>query len=397
MHLRDLELYRFRNLRNQRITFSSRFTVIVGRNAQGKTGLLEAAYLLGNTRSFRPAKLQDLISWEDRGTVEPGLEGGVEAAVQGNISGPDGDYAVRYEITRGSRQVFINDKKVTSASHFFGRVRLVEFSPDDLFLIKGAPALRRNFLDRVLASVDPAYVDNLVQYNRALRSRNALLSRHSAHHTTTVAGRQAALEIESWTKPLIERGRALAVKRYQLAQYLGAKLSEIYARLVAQGVAGAPRCERAAVSYRSDFLKRAELAGGEEMEERYREVLNREIALGATVVGVHRDDIALVLDTGCGEKKARHAASQGQTRCVALGLKMAAIEYLREHAQDDPIILLDDVESELDESRRTALVSYVLGLKSQVIIATTNPGFIPKEAVQEMRFLTIENGLIRDN
>jgi len=204
MRLKNLELKQFRNLASQTVSFSERVTLITGKNGQGKTSLLEAIYLLGQSKSFREFRAKELVCWGSNNQ---------ECQVDSTVDTEDGTKNVSYKVINGSRQVFINKERVKKASNFYGLVKSVEFIPDDLQLIKGEPSLRRRFIDKVLAMVDKNYVDSLVHYQRALKNRNALLKSFFKNGSKPSTHSELIANLAPWDSALAGHGREVCIKR----------------------------------------------------------------------------------------------------------------------------------------------------------------------------------------
>lgn len=365
MKLKQLSISRFRNIIEAEVEFPTRINVLVGRNGQGKTSVLEAMYLLGHNRSFRTAKSEEIKSR---------LAGTGDTAVSGIIDTEDGEKTLAYRYQDGRKQVFINGSKISSAAQFVGAVKIIDFTPDDLFLVKGTPQERRRFLDKLLALQDREYLEALVRYQRALKNRNALLTSGFNRPRN-----ELRVELSHWEKTLIEDGLRIGKRREALSKKLSSLAQVIYSEFVTDGAA-----EKIESRYESKFLKVKEL------EEGFSSSLERDLKLRTTTFGVHRDDLLLTIDTGFGSHSAKQIASQGQTRSAALALKLAGVEYLRD---SNPIVLLDDVESELDKGRRERLLEYLLSLKSQIFIATTDRAALPGLAGEAV-FFGVEGGKI---
>ncbi len=277
-------------------------------------------------------------------------------SVTGIVETADGTKELRYQFKGTKRQVSLNGHRITAATEFFGSVKVIDFTPDDLFLVKGAPGERRQFLDKLLALVDREYVESLVRYQRALKHRNALLKGFDG-------GGKAEFrkQLSHWEETLIGDGRRIASKRKGLAERLSRQAAEIYSSLLTP-----PASESITCGYESAFLETEDLPAA--FDGSFEKDLRRK----STTFGVHRDDLLLEIDTGFGAKPMREIASQGQSRSAALALKLAGVEFLRAGGED-PIVLLDDVESELDATRRAKLLNYLLELNSQIFVATTDP------------------------
>ncbi|MCC6952999.1 MAG: DNA replication/repair protein RecF [Deltaproteobacteria bacterium] len=376
MRLESLAVENFRNLAAQEVRFSPGVNAIVGKNGQGKTSVLEAIYLLAQNRSFRPGMLADLLSWK-----HPELA----ARVAAEISSADGNRRVSYEIAGGRRRVRINDKPVDNSRGFYGSVRAVEFTPEDLSLVRSEPAARRAFIDRILAMVDPGFVESVVSYERALKNRNSLLR---SQREARLPARELTIQLESLEKLLIEYGRPTVAARARFIREFTPAVIDIYARLAAHR-------ESLSFRYQSELLDGDRLKELEELRADYAAERGHDIARGRTHLGPHRDDLVIELDTGSGAKGARVSASQGQTRSIALALKMGAVGFLEQATGEPPIVLLDDVESELDSVRRGALIELIQAEKHQVILTTIDNSSLVAHLGGRCDLKPIEEGLLR--
>lgn len=344
MFLKNLELFRFRNLCDQRIEFESRLTIIVGKNGHGKTSVLEGVHLLSHAKSFRTNSAKELIRWNEKDICR----------VQGVVETVIGSREVCYRLKHGKKQVLVNGSQVTAAEEFYGNVRSISFIPNDLAMVSGEPAIRRRFVDRTLSIIDPVYVQELVSYQRALKARSVLLREQSTH-------------LRPWETLLIRHGAEVTRRRATFISELGDHFREYYAYF--SGEEGATR-----LSLKSRFLAKSE---GELLElfEGHRQV---DIKLGQTSLGPHRDDLKIEFSPDDqGFRRARGFASQGQSRSLALALKFAAVSVVRSRTSESPILLLDDVESELDSSRRHALYRLLAQCDAQVFLTSTE---IPEES-----------------
>ena len=371
MFLKHLTVSGFRNILQAELKFSSRIAVFVGGNGQGKTSLLEAIYLLSHTKSFRTSHFKELV------TRLPDAHLPTEVSAELNTS--FGSQTLRYQYQKGKREVYVNANRVTAASDFYGVAKVIDFTPDDLFIVKGSPQERRRYLDKLLAIVDREYLENLVRYQRALKNRNALLTQQKG----TVEGGAGKLraELALWELPLIESGEIISKKRALLLAQLTKQAQVIYSSLSSSR-------EQIRFIYKTNF--KDTLDKKEEFQRRF----ERDLRTRSTSLGIHRDDIDIEIDTGFGMSDAKEIASQGQTRSLALALKLAGIEFLRQaSAGEDPIVLLDDVESELDSSRKRYLLDYLLRIQSQVFVATTSEDALPGLA-ERAQYFAVRDGKI---
>ena len=350
MILTRLELSNFRNYERQDIEFSEGRNIITGRNAQGKSNLLEAIYFLSHLRSNRAPRLRELL-----------MNGEDQSSVRGMMT-DDGDRLnLRIAFGPQGRSVELNGQRVESTARARGILKCVLFAPDDLYLVKGDPGRRREFLDETMEELGPIPASTVQQYRHVLRQRNALLKRWEEH------GANLAQALAPWTEALTAAGAAMKIERLEMLKGVQATASETY-----KAISGEEK------DLELEYVGSFEDAGETESQivESMREALERgssdEKKARTTIVGPHRDDVEIRL----GGRKARFTASQGEQRTIAFCLRVAQKRYLRERTGKAPVLLLDDVLSELDERRRGKVLELV-GVESQAIITTTElPGSI---------------------
>ncbi len=356
MRLTKLALHGFRNLEAQQLEFPTKVTYIVGKNGQGKTNLLEAIYLLAHSKSFRTSKAADLTRW-GVDSAPPS----VPLSVIGELETAAGHKTIEYRVVDGLKRIFINEKKVARAIDFFGQVKAIEFTPDDLEICKGSPQRRRHFIDRILSTIDPGYVEHLVHYERALKSKNSLLLEAKRSGTSVQSS------IRPWNTLLAKHGVKIAERRYLFITELEPLFTEQHHRLAASHQLE----QTAALTYQSDFFEN----GAVFSEEQAREFLDQQLAIdfrqGKSTRGVHKDELLIAFTVAGEQREARAVASQGQARSLVLSLKLAAVDYVMGKCGEPPILLLDDVDSELDESRRQALKALIADSPCQVFVTTT--------------------------
>lgn len=323
MHVSSLRLSHFRNYDSLEVGFHPKLNLFLGPNAQGKTNVLEALYCLSSIRSFRASADEEIIQF--------GQEAG---AIEGVLEREEGQEQIRIELhIDKNKTLFLNGKKQKKLSSLLGRLPAVVFSPDDLFLVKGGPLLRRRYLDGTIFQMDRNYLANLQQYDRTLKQRNSLLRQK-------VPGIETQLPV--WDLPLAQHGAALMIKRAEITK----RLSDFSGQALGDLTGGVERFE---VRY-EPCLPLEEPAGS--LQEKILEALGKarreEIARGVTVVGPHRDDLGLWVNG----RQLRKFGSQGQQRTGALALKLAQLALLTEGCHTAPLVLFDDVMAELDEKRQ---------------------------------------------
>lgn len=348
MYLEEIRLVNFRNYRHETLSFSSGINVFIGDNAQGKTNLLEAVHVLSTSRSHRTFSDKDLVLWgEDEGSV---LGTAYASGIRHQVS-------IKYRIGAG-KSVEINGKRVRRSSELTSVLATVVFSPEDLQIVKGSPELRRRFLDSQLIQVSAAYRHAYREYTKALQHRNMMLRTYGPRL------KRSGSDVVVWDRQITDHGSKLISLRHKAVRQLQRLGDDTY-RTVAGGT------ERLNLAYLSTVTDRDE-DDEEAIKEDFLSALERtfeeSIARGITVVGPHRDDLAITING----KDTRSFASQGQQRTAVLAMKMAMLQFVEECLGDIPVLLLDDVMSELDEKRRKYLLS-VVSDRVQTFITTTSP------------------------
>ena len=356
MIVQRLWLTDFRNHRSSEVEFDRHVTLVTGPNGHGKTNLLEAVAMLAGMRSFRGATPDAMIAM-----------GSDAAIIRAEVDRAGRDTLVEMEVATGRSRVQVNRQPLKRVRDLVDVVRVVVFSPDDLELVKGAPSIRRGLLDDVLASVDVGFRQERADMDRVLRQRNNLLKQ---------AGSRGGDDVEStlavWDSKLVASGEAVATAREALVEAIAPTVADYYAR-----VAGAPE----PVELRLDAPWRAQ-----GLQAALLEVRRDEFRRGATLVGPHRDELVIELNG----LPARTHASQGEQRSLALALRLAMHAYITATVGDAPLVLLDDVFSELDEGRATRLVAC---LPDAQIVVTSATGTVP-EGVRPGRSLELLGGSI---
>ena len=342
MHIESLECKNFRNYRALTLAFSPGINILYGDNAQGKTNLLEAIRLAGTTRSHRMARDAEMISF-----------GEAEAHLRLQLRGNGGARRIDMHLRRsGPKGIAIDGVPIRKASELMGTLHTCLFSPEDLAIVKSGPKERRRFLDAELCQLSGRYFAELSAYNKVVLQRNALLKEFSRR-------RDMADTLEIWDEQLLAHGLPLLAARRDFL----AELSELAAGQHAQ-LSGEK--EALQLAYEPDVDEEhfaAELAANH----------TRDLALRTTTTGPHRDDIGVRVN----DIDLRRFGSQGQQRTAALSLKLAEIALVRQRTGEDPVLLLDDVFSELDAHRQELLLSNVSGTQT-FITCTGVEGLLEK-------------------
>lgn len=333
----------FRNLHDLEFEPGPRFNVLFGDNAQGKSNLLEAIECLGSLRSFRGASAAEMIA-----------QGQAQAALGLTLRpGPAPGVDAQHRLTLGraeARKVQVDGKRPRSRAHYLTSIQTVLFHPGDLQLVAGSPELRRTFADRILERFDLTFAVTLAAYERALRSRNRLLK----------AERPERRAISAYDEVLAAAGSIIGQSRERLVAELGDLALTAF-----QAITGEPDRLRIHYAPRVEPEIQALRAALESS-------LDKDLARGFTAEGPHADDIAFSLD----RVVAKRYGSQGQHRAIVLALKVAELHELSRRVGKVPILLLDDVSSELDRTRNRRLFEVLSELGGQVFLTTTQPELI---------------------
>lgn len=340
LRLERLALRGFRNLEPLDLSPGPRFNVLSGDNGQGKSNLLEAIFYLGALESFRLAAKDALIAHDaDR------------AVIAGKLDAAPAPMTAKIALDRrAARKLALDDKRPRSRAAWLHAIQMVLFHPGDLALASGPPKGRRDLLDRILSQVDVGYAKALADYDKALRSRNRLLKLEGTDRRS----------ITAYDELLAVNGAVIGAARRTLVEELEPSTLDAFLR-----VAGAelplemryePRVEPRAESLRAALARS----------------LDKDLARGFTAEGPHADELALTVR----DRRARHAASQGQHRMMVLALKIAELVVLERRTGRVPILLLDDVSSELDATRNARLMRLLDEVGAQVFVTTTQPELI---------------------
>lgn len=356
MVIKSLKLKNYRNYDLLDINFDPDTNILYGDNAQGKTNILEALYLSGTTKSHRGTKDRDVIQF---GYDESHIETIVEKR---GIS-----FQIDMHLKKNSPKGIAIDKiPIRRASELFGIVYFVFFSPEDLNIIKEGPAGRRRFIDLELSQLDKIYLSNLSNYNRIINQRNSLLK--------DIYRQEHLLEtLDIWDMQLADYGNKILKRRKEFVEQVNGIISDIHYKLTG-------RRERISISYESG-------TGNMTLEDALRRYRERDIRMKSTTVGPHRDDICFTADSGIDVRK---FGSQGQQRTAALALKLSEIQLVKEVIGDTPILLLDDVLSELDKHRQNYLLDSIHDI--QTIITCTGLDEFVNHRFSINKIFHIKNG-----
>lgn len=374
MHLTHLHLRKFRNYQDLNLQLNPRINIFVGDNAHGKTNIVEAVYFLSENRSFRTSTTADLVSW-----------GSETATIETECVRDDLKDDVTVEISAAGKQFYRNGKKCRGLSE----LTTVLFAPEALQLTKEGPGVRREFLDHLLGQLTPLYRPLLRKYQQALIQHNRLLQNDALSWQAIVA------QMDGWKTQLIEYGAELSVMRAQGISEINRLLPAAYAAIAGSGGTAQlrylPRNGAELFSPSTPGEGDLKPAMIQSLATAFRDRAEDEQRRRTTLVGPHRDDFSAHI----GDKEVRHFASQGEHRSVVLALKRCEILMLQDVHGHPPILLLDDVASELDPERNRSFFNHLLEMPGQVFISAVSREDVVLPQTQESYWFSVSRGLIQ--
>ena len=357
MIIKSIELTNYRNYKNMEIHFIDGTNILYGDNAQGKTNILEAAFISGTTKSHKGTKDKEIIRFGEE-----------ESHIRTTVLKKEKEYVIDMHLRmHGKKTVAINKIPIKRAADLLGILNIVFFSPEDLNIIKNGPTERRRFIDMELCQLDKIYLSDLTNYNKVLMQRNKLLK--------DLTYRPDLLEtLSTWDYKLIEYGRRIIEKRREFVNSLNEIIGDIHFK-----ISGGK--ENLIIKYEpniEDIFFEDELIKSK----------NKDLKLCQTTVGPHRDDIIFLVE-GIDIRK---FGSQGQQRTSALSLKLSEIELVKRITGNTPVLLLDDVLSELDSNRQNYLLNSINN--TQTIITCTGLEEFVKNRFQIDRIFQVVEGTV---
>lgn len=361
MIVKSLELKDYRNYNNLNMLFSSGTNILYGENAQGKTNILEAIYLCGTTKSHRGSKDKDIVNFTSD-------EAHVRVIIEKNQIPHRIDLHLKKNKAKG---VAIDGIPIKKQGELFGMLNLVFFSPEDLYIIKNGPAERRRFLDLELCQLDKIYLSNLSNYNKVLAQRNNLLKQIGMNKNLMDT-------LNIWDEKLLEYGQKIIGTRQNFVIRLNEIVGEIHRRLTGGK-------EELTLQYEPNVKV-------SDFEGKLKKSHERDLSLKMTNVGPHRDDLSFML----GDIDIRKFGSQGQQRTAALSCKLAEIDLVKSIIKENPILLLDDVLSELDRNRQNYLLNSIGNLQT-IITCTGLEEFINHRFAYDKIFNVVEGTVVGEN
>ena len=355
-----IELSNFRNYQKLKINFSPNINIICGKNGSGKTNIVEAIYVLGLTKSFRNIQEKNLI-----------LKNKNLAKIKGVIKSKSKN---KYEIqiSKEGKKVLINGNGVNLLSNYISNIPIIVFNPDDLRLLKDTPIIRRKFLNIELSFYNKEYLKNVACYNKLLKQRNSYLKQSFINSNCSTD------YLNILTEKLYDYGLMIYEERVNFLNYINENINKYYSKITKTGTIS--------LKYTSNFNKEKS-----KMLESYKQYYKKEMTFGKTLLGIHLDDIEFYLDSN----KVKEWASEGQLKNIIVSLKLVELQLLKEKNGYNPILILDDIFSELDKEKINDIMK-LLPLSGQVFITTTELSKIKKSIKDNSKIFRVINGKVEE-
>ncbi|MFC5469435.1 DNA replication/repair protein RecF [Cohnella suwonensis] len=370
MQLNTLELHGYRNYDSLKLSTEGGVNIFIGPNAQGKTNLVEAIHVLSLTKSHRTSKDKELIGWNQNA-----------ALIRAQMRRKHGNVSLELQLSAQGKKAKVNGLEQRKLSSFVGTLNVVLFAPEDLDIVKGAPGVRRRFMDMEIGQVHPGYLYDMQQYQKILQQRNNYLKMTDA--------RKASPEmLEVWNEQLATTGVKMMQKRKNFIVQLQKWAEKIHA-----GITGGN--ELLTVDYKPSFghaygIDNQDQASlFEQFMIKLTEGKDQEFRRGTTLTGPHRDDLTFAING----KDVQAFGSQGQQRTAALSLKLAELELMHEEIGEYPLLLLDDVLSELDQTRQTQLIE-TFQSRVQTFITTTGLESVNMSRLKDASLFHVRDGQV---
>lgn len=373
MFLETMSINHFRNYDHAELEFGQDVTLFLGQNAQGKTNVLEAIYTLAMAKSHRTTTDKDLIQWQAE-----------YAKIEGRVRKRGQSVPMSLIVTNKGKKAKVNHLEQKRLSNYIGHLNVVMFAPEDLSLVKGSPSVRRRFIDMELGQMLPIYLYDLTQFQRILQQRNHYLKRLQTRKTTDTT------MLDVLDEQYSELAAKITLRRRDFVVQLSEYAIPIHSEISRQK-------ETLEIHYESSVKLLEEVAKDKELDEVRAQLITdlqskrqREIDRGVSLIGPHRDDLTFIVN----ERNVQVFGSQGQQRTTALAVKLAEIDLIFQETNEYPLLLLDDVLSELDEHRQTHLLNAIQG-KVQTFVTATGVEGIHHQTLADATCFYVEEGTIK--
>ncbi|ADU28296.1 DNA replication/repair protein RecF [Evansella cellulosilytica] len=369
MYIKQITIRDYRNYDHLTLPFNNKINVIIGENAQGKTNLMESIYVLAMAKSHRTTKDKELIRWD-----QP------FAKVEGQINNKNGPLQMEVIFSTKGKKVKINHLEKKRLSEYIGSCNIVMFAPEDLSLVKGSPQIRRRFLDMEMGQIHPVYLYYLSQYHKQLKQRNQWLK-----DVLQKKQKPDATMLDVMTDQLIISAGHVIEKRYDFIKKLQKWAAPIH-HDISRGLESLEINYVPSINVSEDMDLSTLLTV---LKEEFDRLKDNELRRGITLIGPHRDDLQFLVNG----RDIQTFGSQGQQRTTALSVKLAELELIHEKVGEYPILLLDDVLSELDDHRQSHLLNTIQG-KVQTFVTTTSVDGIEHATLRNADMFYVQEGKI---
>lgn len=366
MYIENIKIQNFRNYKLLNLNFYKGINIICGNNGQGKTNLLESIYVLGLTKSHKSFIDSNLIKQQEQFCI-----------LKGKIKKEDKSTKLQIYIDNNTKKIKVDNIEQNKLSNYTSIMNTIIFYPEDLEILKGSPILRRKYINTELSQLYSGYLDTLLDYNKLLKMRNDFLKKIKNNYYNQ-------LYLENLNNHYIRKSILLYKMRKKYIEKINENISDIF-----YNISGLKNLK---IKYKSniDIDEKDNEILYEKIKEKINSVFSLETKLKTTLIGPNRDDLEFYLD----DKNLKLYGSQGQQRMAVLALKLSEIELFKNVKGEYPILLLDDVFSELDRKKRNNLLKYISG-NIQTFITTTDLSLISKKLVNNSKIIEIENGNIK--
>ena len=366
MKIERLKLTNFRNYQNLEIEFKKNINLIIGDNGQGKTNILESIYILSLTKSNRSGIEENLIKFDEE-----------IAKIEGIVKCDDLIKKQEIHLTKNKKQLFINNKEIKRSREYISNFCVISFTPQDLEIVKGSPQDRRNMLNIDISQLKNNYITYLNEYNQVVKMRNEYLKRMN------INGNSDPRYLEVINNKMIEKAIKIYEYRYAFIEKINELLPNIYKKITG--------LSNLSLIYNNSI--HVEKFDNEEIEKKFISKLNKnlniELMQGMTIIGPHRDDFSFSLN----DIDMKNFASQGQQRMAIIALKIAEIYIFNKEKGEYPVLLLDDIFSEIDIKKRNKIIKF-LNDDIQSIITTTDINDIDDELLSDSQIYVVKNNRV---
>ena len=362
MEILDLKLTNFRNYEKLYLKFNNKKNIIIGYNGMGKTNLVEAIYVLSFTKSFRGTSEQVIIKDNE-----------ISTKIEANICSNSEKNHYKFIFSNQGKKVFINNNKQDKISDYISNINIILFNPDDLKIVKNSPSIRRRFLNIEISQISNKYLHQLNIYNKILKQRNSYLK-------TLYLNSYSSIEyLDILTNKLIDYGLEIYNIRKQFIDNINNSISTIFKKITGEN--------DLKVKYNSSFFD----LDKEDIIKKYKKYYEKDLNLGITQFGIHHDDFEFILN----QKNLKDYGSEGQQKNAIIAFKLAELEIFKNIRHEYPILILDDLNSSLDNEKFTNILNYI-NKDIQIFITTTNILNISKKIIKNSTIFKVENGNIKE-